>query len=75
MVKTLTKHGNSYAIVIDKPILDLLKIGPNTPLEVATDGKQLVITPARAGGDDDAFDTALNEVNSEFGTVLRNLAK
>ena len=75
MVKTLTKHGNSYAIVIDKPILDLLKIGPKTPLEIATDGKQLVITPTRAGGDDDAFDKALNEVNSEFGTVLRNLAK
>jgi hypothetical protein len=26
MVKTLTKHGNSLALVIDKPILDLLKI-------------------------------------------------
>ena len=26
MIKTLTKHGNSYALVIDKPILDLLNI-------------------------------------------------
>jgi hypothetical protein len=24
MVKNLTKHGNSYALVIDKPILELL---------------------------------------------------
>ena len=26
MVKRLTKHGNSLALVIDRPILDLLKI-------------------------------------------------
>jgi hypothetical protein len=26
MVKKLTKHGNSLALVIDRPILDLLKI-------------------------------------------------
>ena len=25
MIKTLTKHGNSYALVIDKPILELLR--------------------------------------------------
>ena len=24
MTKTLTKHGNSYALVIDKPILELI---------------------------------------------------
>jgi antitoxin component of MazEF toxin-antitoxin module len=40
MIKTLTKLGNSYALVIDKPILDLLKIRPDTPLEIATDGKK-----------------------------------
>ena len=30
MVKKLTKHGNSLALVIDRPILDLLKIDPET---------------------------------------------
>ena len=24
MIKTLTRHGNSYALIIDRPILDLL---------------------------------------------------
>ncbi|MDR0378915.1 MAG: AbrB/MazE/SpoVT family DNA-binding domain-containing protein [Candidatus Accumulibacter sp.] len=33
MIKTLTRHGNSYALVIDKPILELLNIAPETPLE------------------------------------------
>ena len=75
MVKTLTKHGNSLALVIDKPILDLLKINEDTPLDVSTDGKRLVIAPAGGGQKDEAFNKALDEVNREFGSVLRNLAK
>ncbi len=45
MVKKLTKHGNSLALVIDRPILDLLKIDPETLLDVSTDGKQLIVSP------------------------------
>lgn len=46
MVKTLVKHGNSYALIIDKPILELLHISPDTPLEISTqDGKSLVVRP------------------------------
>ncbi len=46
MIKKLTKHGNSLALVIDRPILDLLKIDPETPLDVSTDGKRLIVAPA-----------------------------
>ncbi len=38
MLKKLTKHGNSLALVIDRPILDLLKIDTETPLDISTDG-------------------------------------
>ncbi len=38
MVEKLTKDGNSLALIIDRPILDLLKIDPETPLDVSTDG-------------------------------------
>lgn len=48
MVKKLTRHGNSLALVIDKPILNLLKIDASTPLEIRTDGKSLIVTPQRA---------------------------
>jgi antitoxin component of MazEF toxin-antitoxin module len=47
MQKTLTKHGNSYALVIDKPIMDLLRITPETPFEIMSDGQCLVLTPVR----------------------------
>ena len=46
MLKTLTKHGNSLALVIDKPILDMLDISADTPLEeIVTTVQQ---SPARA---------------------------
>ncbi len=47
MIKKLTKHGNSMALVIDKGVLDLLKIDDTTPLEITTDGKALLIAPIR----------------------------
>ena len=48
VVKKLTKHGNSLALIIDRPILDLLKIDPETPLDISTDGRQLIVAPAKS---------------------------
>jgi len=45
MVKKLSKYGNSKALVIDKPILELLGIDEKTELEISTDGESLLITP------------------------------
>ena len=35
MVKHLTQHGNSTALVIDKAVLELLHITTKTPLELS----------------------------------------
>jgi len=48
MSKRLQTIGNSSGIIIDKPILELLKITPDTELEVTTDGERLIITPLRS---------------------------
>ena len=47
MIKKLSKHGNSMALVIDRAILDLLDIDENTSLELSTDGESLVVAPVR----------------------------
>lgn len=47
MIKKLTKHGNSYAIIIDKPILDLLNLAPTATVEITTDGSSITITPVQ----------------------------
>ena len=78
MIKTLTKHGNSYALVIDKPILDLLKIRPDTPLEIATDGKNLLVSPSNGEDediDDDKFQESLDKINRRYAKVFQRLAE
>lgn len=48
MTKRLQAIGNSAGIIIDKPVLELLKITAETELEIETDGTRLIITPVRA---------------------------
>lgn len=75
MFKRLTKHGNSLALVIDRPILDLLKIDSDTPLEVSTDGTQLIITPVTASRRREIFEQAEESVIKRYGNTLRKLAE
>jgi len=75
MVKNLTKHGNSYALVIDKPILDLLRITPETPFEVISDGRSLVLTPVRDPAEERKFNKALEMVHQRFGRAMKRLAE
>jgi antitoxin MazE len=39
--------GNSAGIIINKPILELLKITPEMDIDVETDGERLILTPVR----------------------------
>ena len=75
MVKKLTKHGNSMALVIDRPILDLLKIDAETPLEVSTDGKQLIIAPAKPSARRRKFDAAQEWAHKRYGKAFLKLAE
>ena len=75
MVKTLTRHGNSYALIIDKPILDLLRIQPDTPIDLRTDGDVLVLAPQRDPERQAKFEKALEETNRRFGRTLEHLAE
>ena len=74
MIKKLTKHGNSWALVIDKPVLELLKIDPELPLEVTTDGQTLIISPAASRKRKSKFQAALEKTNRTFGRALKRLA-
>jgi len=49
MIKKLSAIGNSLGLVIERPILDLLGITKDTPLEIKTDGEALIIRPVKLG--------------------------
>ncbi|MBI4483812.1 MAG: AbrB/MazE/SpoVT family DNA-binding domain-containing protein [Acidobacteria bacterium] len=74
MIKRLTKHGNSLALVIDRGVLDLLDIDAETPLSLTTDGRCLVVTPVRDAKRRETFRAALAEVNKRYGRALKRLA-
>ena len=75
MTKRLTRHGNSYALVIDKPILELLRATPDTPFEIVTDGQCLVLTPVRNRAEEKKFRDALEKVHKRFGRAMKRLAE
>jgi antitoxin component of MazEF toxin-antitoxin module len=74
MVKRLTKHGNSLALVIDRGVLDLLDINAQTPLSVTTDGKCLIVSPVHNPKRQKRFRAALKEGNRRYGGMLKRLA-
>jgi len=74
MVKRLTRHGNSLALVIDRGVLDLLDIDADTPLSIVTDGKCLVVSPIRDPARRKQFGAALTRVNKRYGRALKRLA-
>ena len=74
MIKKLTTHGNSSALIIEKPILDLLHITQDTPLEIATDGRNIVISPIQKNSREKVFRAALARVNKKHSKTLKALA-
>ena len=75
MIKTLTRHGNSYAVVIDKPILELLNIAPETPLEISTDGNSILIAPARGSTKAARLNQARKRMIEKYGKTFQKLAE
>ena len=73
MIRSLTKLGDDMALVIDEAILGSLRIGPETPFEITTDGRSLIVTPVRTEEEREAFRGALDEVNRRHGEALKRL--
>ena len=76
MRKKLTRQGNSAALVIDKPLLELLELKAGGVVDVQTDGASLLVRPVRSlsAKRRAAFARALAETNRAWGTMLRRLA-
>jgi antitoxin MazE len=76
MTKRLTRVGNSQAIMIDKPVMDLLGITMETELEITTDGRGLHIVPRGDAGDHRRrVKSAINHVLTKHKKTFEKLAK
>jgi len=77
MIKRLVRHGNSRALIIDKPILELIGANEDSEFTIVTDGRSLTITPVNSAEEERrlAFEYALEEANKSWGGALKKLAE
>ena len=61
--------------MIDRPILDLLKIDEETELEVATDGQSLLVSPVQDKRRQKHFEEAFARGHKRFAKTFRRLAE
>jgi len=73
MVKKLIQHGNSVALVIDKPIMELLNITNETAFELSTDGRNIILSPQVRQNQQNDILHSLEKINKKYGKVLKRL--
>lgn len=74
MVKHLVRHGNSWGILLDKGIRELLGIRPGTPISMTTDGRNILLSPVHDDLSEKAFKKILGKVVKRYGPALKRLA-
>ena len=75
MIKNFVKHGNSWAVVIDRPILDLLNIDPESQIELTTDGTSIRIAPVKESDPQAKVRLARTKVNAKHSKAFKKLAE
>jgi antitoxin component of MazEF toxin-antitoxin module len=76
VIKHLRKVGNSSALILDRPILELLGLEEGGEVQLTVSNGSLVVTPANPHRVDEArFEECLERVVAERREVLRRLAE
>lgn len=75
MIKKLQSHGNSQALVIDKPLMEALGIDTDTELQVTVSGNSLIITPVNVGVGKERVVEAIEKLRPRYGEMLERLAE
>ena len=75
ITKTLQRHGNTHALVIDKSLMEMMGIQPDTPLHLTISGNSLIVTPANVGFGDEKMKEVLDHLWPRYGQMFKNLAE
>jgi antitoxin component of MazEF toxin-antitoxin module len=75
MIKTLTRTGNSVALVLDKQLLEAAHLDPDDEVEVSTNGRVIVIAPVRARRETERFERGQELMHAKYAGAFRRLAK
>ncbi len=75
MVKRLTRQGNSVALVLDKELLEAMKLEEGAEVEVSTNGEAIVITPVRPKKDAAKFAASVAAIDARWAGAFKRLAE
>ncbi len=75
MIKSLQPHGNSQALVIDKPLMEILGITADTRLQLSVHGNTLIVTPVETGFGPGEINQRLSKLRPKYKKMLERLAK
>ena len=75
MIKTLTKVGNSQALILDKTMLELIGVGERGEVELQVQGDTLLVRPAGSGARRARLKEIGDEVMEQFNDAFVRLAK
>jgi antitoxin component of MazEF toxin-antitoxin module len=81
VLKKFVKVGSSFSLIIDKTIMELLNLDPNTELSLTTDGKSLIFTPVQKNAEiekeqrQNRINEAVKKSLERFDGLYQRLAK
>jgi antitoxin component of MazEF toxin-antitoxin module len=75
MIKSLTRTGNSVALVLDKQLLEAANLDPEGEVEVSTNGQVIVIAPVKSKRETEDFERGRERMHAKFAGAFRRLAK
>lgn len=74
MTKLGTKRGKDLSLLLEPGALAALEIAEDTPLEIHTDGRSIIISPAGDALQGQAFAQAVADLHAQYGDMLKRLA-
>jgi len=75
MIKKLQQLGNSSALVIDRPVMDLMEIDRDTPLRITVEGRKMIIEPLSDAGRQKHFQKIMKRTGVKNAELFKRLAK
>lgn len=68
MIKTLSRVGNSQALILDKTMLELIGVDASGEVELHIEGNRLIVTPAHD-------DKRRKQLDASSGMLMKRFAK
>jgi hypothetical protein len=63
------------ALVIDRPIMEMLHITSETSFELSTDGTNIILSPQNTISQENDILESLERINKKYGNVLKKLGE